>query len=277
MFGAQQAACPGLVDGQSQALHRQGIFMAHIDEALVGADGVAADDHAFQDGVGVALHHRPVHEGPGVAFVAVADEIFHLAGHLAAEAPLAPGGEAAAAPAPQAGALHRVDDGLRAHFAEDLLDGPVASRRQVIVQAGGIDEVHLAQDQGLLSLVKGNLGLLGLDGAVVRVLVAQAVQDLALDQGLLDDFRDVLGLHLLVGDLLGPEHHLDGLGAQALAAAFLQDDLRFQPALLELLLEGGGHLFAPHGQAARAATDQNLGRLGLPAGPEAGCGIPPVA
>ncbi len=131
--------------------------MAHIDEALIGADGIAADDHPFQDGMGVALHDRPVHEGPGVAFVAVADEIFHVAGHLAAEAPFPPGGEAAAAPAPQARALHHVNDGLRAHFPKNLLDGPVAPRRQVIVQAGGIDAVHFAQDDGMLSLVKGNL------------------------------------------------------------------------------------------------------------------------
>ena len=40
-IGAQEARFPGLVDGQGQALHRQGIFVAHVDIALVGADGVS--------------------------------------------------------------------------------------------------------------------------------------------------------------------------------------------------------------------------------------------
>ena len=139
--------------------------------------------------MGVALHDGPVHEGPGVAFVAVADQVFDVPGHLPAEAPFAPGGKAAAAPAPEAGFIHRVDDGLRAHAAEDFLEGLVAAGRQVIVQAGGVDEVHFAQDDGMLSLVEGHLGLMGLDGPVAGVLVAKLVQDLAFDQGRFDDFR----------------------------------------------------------------------------------------
>ncbi len=167
-IGSQEARFPGLVDGQGQALHRQGIFMAHVDVALVGADGVSPDDHAFQDGVGVALHDGPVHEGPGVAFVPVADQVFDVPGHLPAEAPFAPGGKTAAAPAPEARALHRVDDGLGAHAAKDLLEGLIAARRQVIVQAGGVDEVHFAQDDGMLPLVERHFGLMGLDGPVSR-------------------------------------------------------------------------------------------------------------
>src|SRR5208337_3896745 len=70
----------------------------------------------------------------------------------------------------------------------------------------------------------------------------------------------------LVGDLLGPEHHLNRLGAPSLAAAFLQGDLRFQLSLLEFLPKGSRYLLAPHGQASGTAADQNLERLSVPAG-----------
>ena len=58
------------------ALHRQGIFGAHVDIALVRAYGPGGDDHALDDAVRVALHDAHVHESARVAFVAVADDVF---------------------------------------------------------------------------------------------------------------------------------------------------------------------------------------------------------
>ena len=37
---AEQAVLLGLLDGERQVLHRQGILLADVDVALVGADGV---------------------------------------------------------------------------------------------------------------------------------------------------------------------------------------------------------------------------------------------
>ena len=45
----QEAVFPSLVDGDSEPLHGQGVFVADVDVALVGAHGVGADEHSFQD------------------------------------------------------------------------------------------------------------------------------------------------------------------------------------------------------------------------------------
>ena len=54
---AEQAVLAGLVDGVLQALDGQRVLGAHVDVALVGADGVGADDHALDHAVRVALEH----------------------------------------------------------------------------------------------------------------------------------------------------------------------------------------------------------------------------
>ena len=97
---AQQAHLLRLGDGRFQAGDRQRVLRADVDIALVAAGGYGGDEHSLDDGVGVALHDGAVHEGAGVAFVAVAHHIL-LPGGLETDAlPLAAGGEAAAAPGP---------------------------------------------------------------------------------------------------------------------------------------------------------------------------------
>ena len=72
---AQKAQLLGLCDGGLQAADGQGILRADVDVALVGPGGHARDHHALQHAVGVALHDGAVHEGAGVALVAVADHV----------------------------------------------------------------------------------------------------------------------------------------------------------------------------------------------------------
>ena len=52
-----RASC-GLRDGVPQRCDGQRIFGADVDEALVGADGVGADDHAFEDACGSPSSRR---------------------------------------------------------------------------------------------------------------------------------------------------------------------------------------------------------------------------
>ena len=73
----QQAQLLRLFDGNSEPVHGHGILGADIDVALGRARGNARDDHALDDLVRVALHAGAVHEGAGVALVAVADDVFH--------------------------------------------------------------------------------------------------------------------------------------------------------------------------------------------------------
>ena len=99
---SQQAQLLRLGNGDLQAVDGQGIFGPAVDVALGGPDGVGADGHALQHRVGVALQDAPVHEGPGVAFVGVADDVFLIGLVFGGEFPFHPGGEAGPAPAPEA-------------------------------------------------------------------------------------------------------------------------------------------------------------------------------
>ena len=73
---AQQPALFGLGDGVFEDFDGQRILVADVDESFAGADGVGADEHAFEDGVRIAFQHRAVHVGAGLAFVGVADDVF---------------------------------------------------------------------------------------------------------------------------------------------------------------------------------------------------------
>ena len=68
---AEQTVFAGLCNGVFKTLNGQRIFGADVDEALVGANGVAGDGHGFENGVGVAFAGGAVHVGARVTFVSV--------------------------------------------------------------------------------------------------------------------------------------------------------------------------------------------------------------
>ena len=102
---AQQAVLPGLRDGDVQPVHRQRVFGADIDDSVRGAGDVAADRHAFEQRVRIALQLVAVHVGARIALVGVADQVFPVAHGLAQIFELHAGREAGAATAAQPGRL----------------------------------------------------------------------------------------------------------------------------------------------------------------------------
>ena len=99
-----------------EALDGQRVLGADVDVALVRADGVGADDHAFEHRVRVAFEHGAVHERAGVAFVArCRGRTCVVALARGRKLPFQAGREAGAAAAAQAGGLHLVDDLLGRH------------------------------------------------------------------------------------------------------------------------------------------------------------------
>ena len=94
-FPAQQPEFPRLANGLGDDPHGQGIFGAHVNDAAARPDGKAADDHALQDLVRVALQEGPVHVGSGVALVGVADHELLVAGGVAGQAHFRPVGNPA--------------------------------------------------------------------------------------------------------------------------------------------------------------------------------------
>ena len=82
---AQDAVVPGLRDGQIEPMDRQRIFGADIDDPMGGTGDVAADRHAFQQRVGIALQLVAVHVGARIALIGVADQVLPIADGLSAD------------------------------------------------------------------------------------------------------------------------------------------------------------------------------------------------
>ena len=93
------------------------------------------DHHAFNHRVRIVLENQPVFAGPGLALVAIAQNVFRLGRLLGHERPLHPGRESRPAAPAQAGILDLIDDGVRLH-AERLLHGLVAVKLEVAVDVG---------------------------------------------------------------------------------------------------------------------------------------------
>ena len=140
----------GGLDGLIQPIHGQVIFTPAIDVADAGAHGVAGDGHAFQHPVGIAFHDVAVLDGAGLAFIGVADDVLGGDGAGPGEGPLEPGGEAGAAPAPEAGVLHRVHHLFRGQ-GQGLFQAVVAAPFQIGVQAQRIDLIHVGQEHQFIA------------------------------------------------------------------------------------------------------------------------------
>ncbi len=82
----------------------------------LGPDRIARQDDALDDQVRVDIHQHPVLKGAGLHFVGVGHHIARKAGIGRDETPLAAGGEAGAAPPPEAGVQHQL-----AHFIRSPL------------------------------------------------------------------------------------------------------------------------------------------------------------
>ena len=88
---SEQPIFTGLLDGAAQAVHSQRIFGAYVHDPFIRAHHVAADNHALQQRMRIALDLVPVHVGAGVAFVRVADDVFVIGLGLGHELPLVAG------------------------------------------------------------------------------------------------------------------------------------------------------------------------------------------
>ena len=164
---AQEILGLGGLDGLIEAVHGEVIFAPAIDVADAGAHGIAGDGHAFQDPVGVAFHDVAVLDGAGLAFIGVADDVLGGDGAGPGEGPFEPGGEAGAAPASEARVLHRVDHLFRGH-GQGLFQAVVAAPGQIVVQAHGVDLIHVGQEHQLIAAGQDNRSGDWWCGAAVR-------------------------------------------------------------------------------------------------------------
>ena len=264
---AQQAELLGLLDGDGEPVHGHGVLGADIDVALGGAGGHARDDHALDDLVRVALHAGAVHEGAGVALVAVADDVldglFRMCRDLR---PLAPGREARAAAAAQTGIAHGLDDLVRLHLEQGLGQRAVAADGQVLLDGFRVDMAAVLEHAAGLLFVKRDVLLALIQLAVL--VVAQALDELAAEDGLLDDLLHVADLTLRVQPALRLDAHQRAHLAKAVAAGLFQADgvgvvlgqghLARDAQLVHALFELVVDVQVAAGDTARAAADEDL-------------------
>ena len=215
---AQEPRLAGLLHRARDVAHRQRVFVADIDVALAGADRVGADDHPFEDQVGISLQEAAVHVGAGIALVRVADDILGLALGLAGLIPLPARRESAAAPAPEVGLDHLLDDLLGLH-RQGLPQRAVAVDGQVVFEFLRIDLEVQAEDQAGLLLVEGNFLLV--DDFLARggVHIEEPVDHLPLQQGLVDNLGRVAQPDALVEDVFRADDDHRAPFAEAVTSA----------------------------------------------------------
>ena len=136
---AQQTEFAGLPKRYDQVLDCQRIFFANVDNTLGRARCKGSNNHSFNDGVRVAFEQAPVHIGPGVALIGVADEILAATVRLLGqEFPFETGLKPRPAPAAQARGLYLLNHPPGITPAEDVSHSDVAVILDVIEKTNGI-------------------------------------------------------------------------------------------------------------------------------------------
>ena len=204
---AQQTRLFRVGHGLAQVLDRERVLGPHVDEPLLGADRAGRDDHPLDHRVGVALQDAAVHECAGVAFVRVADQVLRAALGRPAKSPLDSGREPGAAAASEPGGLHLLDDLLGRHLPQGLGLSLIPVLLEIVLEARGVDEPVVAEDEPLLLLVERHVVVVDDLLAGARVRVEQIVDDLTAQDRLIDNARHVVWGHALVEDVLGLDHH----------------------------------------------------------------------
>ena len=255
---AQQAIFTGLIDGDFQALDGDGILRAHIDIALAGADGIAADGHGFQHGMRVALQHGTVHKGARVALVGVTDHVFLIRLGGGGKLPLLARGETRAAAAAQAGLEHLADDLFGGHFGEHLGQRSVAVKGDVFIDVFGIDHAAVAQRKAHLGTVKVDVVQRDMLLLISLFLVDQMLHDAALEQVLGNDFIHIIGTDAAVEGAFRVDDHHGARLAQAEAARADHLDLLVQTVFGDLLFKTLDQLGRSARRTACTAADQHM-------------------
>jgi hypothetical protein len=211
---------------------------------------------------GIAFQYRPVHEGPGITFVGVADDVLGVALRVPGEAPLHTGREARTSPAPQARPGHLVDDLFGGHDGEHLRDGEIPIAGNVIIHFGRVDAAAVSEDDLHLIAVEGHVLFVGDPLAGDRFFVKDLLEGLAFEEGLFHDLGYILRRDLLVEITVRVYGGNRGAGTEAVAARLYDIDFLRKSVLGEARLEGVANLDGAEGTApGHADTDPKPVRI----------------
>ena len=142
----EEARLVGLVHRRLEDVGLEVVLAADVDEAAVGTGGARRDCDSLDQLVRVLLDQLAVLEGSRFGLVGVAAEVLvHVAARQ--EGGLLAHREAGAAAAAKARVLELLQDLLRRHLLEGLLDRSVAAELAVGVDRGEVGLVDLAEEQ----------------------------------------------------------------------------------------------------------------------------------
>ena len=247
----------GFGEGDAEALDGERIFGAHVHVAFGGSRGPCADEHAFDDGVGIAFQHGAVHERAGIAFIGVAEHVLGFGRFGSHELPLEAGGEACAAAAAQPGVEHFLKGGLTAH-GKGLGYALIAAVGDVFKDVFRVDASAVAQHEALLQIVEEHVAVAVARGFAGAALIVEPLHGLAFEHGGLDELVGVFGLHAHVEDAAGIEDDERSEFAEAVAAGDHDAHAVAQAVSVYGGLEGVAYVHAARGGAAGAAADEDL-------------------
>ena len=244
-----------LSDGDLQVLHSQRVFRADIDITALRSDRIGCDEHSFENEMGVSFKHAPIHEGAGVPFVRITDEILDVARGAAGETPFPSCRKPGSSPAPQSRFLNLIDHLLRRHGGENLAQGRITSAADVIPDLRRIDPAVVAEDLAHLSLIERNIVIVGDHPACRGIGVEQSLDEAFLKEGLRDNLRDIANRHLLIEDLLGKDDDDRSPFAETMAAGAHHIGFSLKALLSDLFDKGESYLLASPGPASCPAAN----------------------
>jgi len=258
---AQKAGFLGGGDGQGEVQHRQGIFVAHVDIPFGRADGVSADDHALENAVRIAFHQAAVHVSAGIAFVAVADDVFRRAVRPAAAFPFDAGRKSSSAPSAEPRFFHFIDHAFRRHFGQGFGQRAVAADNQIVLDPCGIDQAVLSENQPVLFFIERYFLFFQHGFFGERIAVKQLFQNLARGDGFGNDVRHVLNFDLLIKDLFRMDDHQRAFFTETEAAGGA--DFHVHVLFLQFRFEGFLHIDAAVSAAAGSGADRDQFLAGI--------------
>ena len=219
---AKQAVCFRLFDGGLQAGHRQRIFCAHIDIALVGTHCDTGNHHAFQHTVRITFHDAAIHKGAGIALVAITYDVFFIAVLSSYLRPFTARRVTAAAAAAQICLFHLFYDLFAAHIKQRFFKRTVPTQCQIFFQGIGVDVSAMLQYISSLFFIERNFFLLAIDLPVF--LIRQALDVFPTQHGLLQNLFTIFWLHLDIQVSARLQANQRPHFTKAVAAALFQAD-----------------------------------------------------
>ena len=187
----------------------------------------------------VTFQNGTVHERAGVTFVRIADDILFVTGLVLLELPLDTGGESRAAASAQTGSLDLINNILRGHGLQDLIQSLIAADTDILMNVLRVDLTAVTKGDPVLFFIEADLfNVIDLGtGILVDVIHLHVTDDIAADHVLIDDPLRVLRLHMRIENTVRENSDDRSLLTETEAAGLDDTDLILQLMLFEQLVQ----------------------------------------